>query len=231
VKRPLIIVGAGMHGRIVLDIAKTLDVEVAGFLDDTREAGSPVDDRTVLGPIARFADDELLGRHEFIVAIGNNLARRRFADQIRARGGALARLIHPSCWLSPTATIGAGTVLVGANMVFSAARIGNDVLVDPDATIGAESSIEDGVYLCPGCHLASHVTCREDSFIGIGAVATPYTVIGRRAIVGAGAVVLRDVPDGKLAVGNPAKVIGDAELDDFSPYPARRRDRGGPAAS
>jgi acetyltransferase-like isoleucine patch superfamily enzyme len=117
-------------------------------------------------------------------------------------------------------------VLVGGNMVFSAAHVGSDVLVDPDTTIGAESIVEDGVYLCPGCHLGAQVTCRAESFLGIGAVAIPNVVIGRRAVVGAGGVVIRDVPDGKLAVGNPARVIGEADLDDFSPYPARRRRAG-----
>jgi sugar O-acyltransferase (sialic acid O-acetyltransferase NeuD family) len=221
--RPLVIVGGGMHGRVVLDLAKTLGHDLAGFLDDTREAGSAVDDQRVVGPTARLFDAEFLARHSFIVAIGNNTARRRFASEIRIRGGNVVTLVHPSCWISPTATIESGTVFIGANMVFSAARVGSDVLVDPDTTIGAESVVCDGVYLCPGCHLGAQVTCEEECFLGIGAVAIPNTVVGRRAVVGAGAVVIRDVPAGKLAVGNPARIIGDADLDDFSPYPARRR--------
>ena len=221
--RPLVIVGAGMHGRVVLDIAKTLELPIGGFLDDFRETGSAVDDQRIVGKTTRLADGDFIAEHSFIVAIGNNIARRRFAVQIRGHGGEMPPLIHPSCWISSTATVGAGTVLVGANMVFSAARIGDDVLVDPDTTIGAESLVEDGVYLCPGCHLGAQVICREECFLGIGAVAIPNTIIGRRAVVGAGAVVIREIPDGKLAVGNPARVIGDANLDDFSPYPARRR--------
>jgi len=222
--KPLVIVGGGMHGRVVLDIAKTLQWPVAGFLDDLRETGSRVDDQVVLGNTGRLSDIAFTDRHRFHVAIGNNTARRRFADDLRARGSEVVTLIHPSAWVSPTATIGSGTVLVGANMVFSAAWIGNDVLIDPDTTIGANSRIEDGVYLCPGCHLGANVTCEEECFLGIGAVAIPNVVIGRRAVVGAGAVVIRNIPQGKLAVGNPAHVKGDAVLDDFSPYPARRRE-------
>jgi sugar O-acyltransferase (sialic acid O-acetyltransferase NeuD family) len=222
--RPLVIVGAGMHGRVVLDIAKTLKWKIAGFIDDAREPGSRVDDQTILGPTDRLRDGDFTGRYRFHVAIGNNTARRRFANELRARGCEVATMIHPSAWLSPTVMIGSGTVLVGANMVFSAARIGDDVLVDPDTTIGADSVIGDGVYLCPGCHLGANVTCEQEAFLGLGAVAIPNVVIGRRAIVGAGAVVTRNVPEGKLAVGNPARVKGDAVLDDFSPYPARRRE-------
>jgi sugar O-acyltransferase (sialic acid O-acetyltransferase NeuD family) len=221
--KPLVILGGGMHGRVVLDIAKALGRPIAGFLDDTLDRGSTVDDQRVLGPTDLLANENFIATHSFFVAIGNNIARRRFASQLRARGGDVLALIHENCWISPTATIGSGTVFVGANMVFSGARVGRDVLVDPDTTIGADSLIEDGVYLCPGCHLGAQVTCREECFLGLGAVAIPNTVIGRRAVVGAGAVVIRDVPDGKLAIGNPARVVGDANLDDFSPYPARRR--------
>jgi sugar O-acyltransferase (sialic acid O-acetyltransferase NeuD family) len=224
---PLIIVGAGMHGRIVRDIAMVLGIPVAGFLDDVQEPGARVDDLTVIGRTDRLDDGEFLSHHRFVIAIGNNIARRRFATRVRNRGGQVATLVLPGVFVSPTATIGSGTVVVGANMVFSHARIGEDVLVDPDATIGADSVIGDGVYLCPGCHLASGVTCLEESFVGIGAVVVPNVTIGRRSIVGAGAVVIRDVPDGKLAIGNPARVTGDAVLDDFSPYPARSRPRAG----
>lgn len=219
----LIIVGAGMHGRVVLDIANTLRMSVSGFIDDAHEIGSLIDGKPVLDRTNRLQDGDYCARSAFIVAIGNNIARRKFAAFIRARGGALAVLVHPSTTISPSATIGSGTVFVGGNMVFPSARIGQDVLVDPDTTIGIESVVENGVYICPGCHLGASVTCREESFLGIGAVVVPNVTIGRRAVIGAGAVVIRDIPDGKLAVGNPAKIIGEASLDEFTPYPARGR--------
>lgn len=221
--RPLLIVGGGMHGRIVLDVAKALNVPVAGFLDDTMDDQVRVDDIRVLGGTDRLDDRALIEANDLLIAIGNNIVRRRFANRVRGNGGRLATLIHPSSWISPTARISSGTVLVGANMVFSAARIEEDVLVDPDTTIGAESIIGSGSYLSPGCHLASRVICGEECFMGIGAVAVPEVRVGRRAIVGAGAVVTRSVPDEKLAVGNPAKVIGEAHIDEVSPYPARGR--------
>ena len=212
-----------MHGRIVLDIARAVDIPVAGFLDDFQQVGTRIGERTVIGSTDRLDDPDFLLRHRFFVAIGNNIARRRFASKVRQAGGQTETLIYPGCFVSPTAHIGSGTVLVGGNMVFTCANIGEDVLVDPDTTVGADSMIEDGAYLSPGCHLGSGVVCRGESFLGAGAVVVPNITIGRRAIVGAGAVVIRDIPDGKLAVGNPAKVIGEAQLDDFSPYPARGR--------
>jgi sugar O-acyltransferase (sialic acid O-acetyltransferase NeuD family) len=218
---PVILVGAGMHGRVVRDTCGFAGVEVAGFLDDFSPVGTRVDDRRIVGPTARLDDPEFIAAHRFIVTIGNNKARRKIATAIRRAGGQLAVAIHPNCSVSPTARIGSGTVLIGANMVFSHVSIGQDVLIDPDATLGADSTIADGVYVCPGVHLGAKVELGENSFIGLGAVVVPEVKIGEGAIVGAGAVVIRDVPVETLVIGNPAVAKGPAKMDDFSPYPAR----------
>jgi len=222
-ERPLLIVGAGAHGRVVLDLARSLGLEIAGFLDDIQPIDSLVDGRVILGTTARLREAGFVDAFSCIVAIGNNLARRRFSNQIRSHGREPAVLTHPSSIISGSARIGSGTVMIGGNMVFSGAVIGEDVLVDPDATIGADSRVGAGAYVCPGCHLGAGVSLGEECFLGIGAVVIPGRKIGRRAIVGAGSVVISDIPDGKLAVGNPASVKGDAVLDDWSPYPARAR--------
>jgi sugar O-acyltransferase (sialic acid O-acetyltransferase NeuD family) len=212
-----------MHGRVVRDLCRDALIDVAGFLDDYAERGSKVDDLTVLGSTQAIEDAAFVRAHRFIVTIGNNIARQAFAERIESKGGALATAIHPNCVLSPTATVGAGTVFVGANMVFSRAVVGKNVLVDPDATIGAESVVEDGVYICPGVHLGAGVNVGRLAFIGLGAVVLPSTRIGKASIIGAGAVVTRDVADEILVAGNPAIPKGKAVMDDVSPYPARRR--------
>lgn len=223
-EKPVVLVGAGMHGRVVRDLCRDAKIDVAGFLDDFTPAGTRVDDVDILGTLERLKDKAFIQSSRFIVTIGNNLARQTIADLIEANGGSLATAVHPNCVVSPSARIGAGTVLIGANMVFSRAEIGKNVLIDPDATIGAESLLEDGVYICPGVHLGSRVRVGKQAFIGLGAVVLPSTAIGNLSIVGAGAVVTRDVPNETLAIGNPAVSKGQALMDSISPYPARRRD-------
>ena len=73
--------------------------------------------------------------------------------------------------------------------------IGNFVNINPGATICGQVSIGDGAY------------------IGAGAVVKDKIRIGRGAIVGAGAVVVRDLPDGVTAVGVPARVIKQNDID------------------
>src|SRR5688500_13405534 len=97
----VVIVGAGGHGRVVLDILRAMGQEVAGFLDDERKY--LVNDALVLGRCDQLSSPALLERYDVLVAIGDNAQRRRFAEQVRRNGGRLARAIHPGCIISTTA--------------------------------------------------------------------------------------------------------------------------------
>jgi sugar O-acyltransferase (sialic acid O-acetyltransferase NeuD family) len=220
---PLLIVGAGAHGRAVLELAHTLEITVAGFLDDVHPIGHMVDGQAVLGNTGLLRDKTFIARFQAIVAIGNIIARRQFSNRIRSQGLQPATLIDPTVRIPRTATIGSGTVIMGECIIYPGVVIGDDVLIDPAVTLGADNSIADGVYICPGVHLGATVTLSKECFVGMGAVLIPELTIGRQAVVGAGSVVFKDVPDGKLVFGNPARVTGDAVLDDWSPYPARYR--------
>src|SRR4051812_21753146 len=102
----LVILGAGGHGRVVLDAAVAAGIEVAGFLADP--VTKPVNGVPVLGPMAIL--DELLSDHRFIIAIGDQQLRRDFSLRV---GDRLQTVIHPTAWISPSAKIGKGTVVIG----------------------------------------------------------------------------------------------------------------------
>jgi carbonic anhydrase/acetyltransferase-like protein (isoleucine patch superfamily) len=72
--------------------------------------------------------------------------------------------------------------------------------------------IGNNVTLGHGC-IIHNATVKDDAVIGMGAIVSDYATVGEWAIVGEGAVVRArfEVPDGKIAVGVPAKVIGDVQ--------------------
>lgn len=110
--------------------------------------------------------------------------------------------------------------------VESGAVLGNRVTVKNGVYVWDGVTIEDGVFLGPGCILTNRrkprsrqglsgpkepwdpILIREGASIGAGAVLVCPLVVGRFALVGAGAVVTRDVPDHGLVVGNPAGRVG-----------------------
>ena len=86
-------------------------------------------------------------------------------------------------------------------------RIGNNVIINTGAIVEHENIIEDSAHIGPGAVLAGKVTVKKETFIGIRVAVKEYITIGKNVTVGAGAVVLEDIPDNVVAVGIPAKII------------------------
>jgi sugar O-acyltransferase (sialic acid O-acetyltransferase NeuD family) len=116
-------------------------------------------------------------------------------------------LLDPTAVVARTARVGEGSIVNAGAVVAGGTALGRSVHVNRSASIGHHNRIEDYATLGPGCVLAGHVTIGRGAFLGAGAVCAPRITVGPNAVVGAGAVVVRDVPAGKVVVGNPAKEI------------------------
>ncbi|MDB5720750.1 MAG: hexapeptide transferase family protein [Alphaproteobacteria bacterium] len=200
--RPLVIIGAGGHGRVVLDAAIASGMAVRGFVADPPPPFT--NDADYLGGLSLLSGD-FLGDHDFIVAIGDQKVRRETCEQIRNDGGRLAIVIHPRAWISPSATIGGGTAIMGGVIVNANASVGDFCILNTGCSVDHDSVLEDGVQLCPGVRLAGRVHCGADAFVGTGASIIPDIRVGAAAVVGAGAVVVRHVQAGAGVRGNPAR--------------------------
>jgi sugar O-acyltransferase (sialic acid O-acetyltransferase NeuD family) len=139
-----------------------------------------------------------------IIGIGDNAQRREMA---RALNFEWRTVVHPSAWVHPSAKLGRGTVVFAGAVVQPDAVIGDHVIVNTGATIDHDCIIEDYAHLAPGVHLAGSVHVGEGAFLGIGSGVIPGVKVGRWSTLGAGAVATRDVPDGVVAVGVPARAL------------------------
>jgi sugar O-acyltransferase (sialic acid O-acetyltransferase NeuD family) len=211
-----IIVGAGGHGRVVLDILRQEGLwSVVGFLDSNPDLhGSAVDGVEVLGPLQMLAGLHHGGVRHAVVAIGDNDTRASFAAHIEARGVTLINAIHPSAQVAATAIMGRGVVIAAGVVVCAHCHIGDGVILNTGCIVDHESRIGASCHVCPGARLAGRVDVDETAFVGIGATIVQRIRIGRSAIVGAGAVVLRDVAAGETVVGVPARAIHDLSWQD-----------------
>lgn len=192
---------------MVYDACLASDRRVAGVImiegaQEIRGAAVPI-----LGDERQLEDGEFLRSHEIAIGSGGAAIRRRFASTILSRGGALATVFHPACVVSRFASVGAGTVVAANAAIGPNATLGLCCIINTAASADHDDILEDGVNLSPGVHLAGAVTCCEDAFLGVGAVVVPGVRIGRRAIVGAGATVIADVPDDVTVAGTPARII------------------------
>ncbi len=204
------IVGAGGHGRVVLDaVQQAGQHEIAGFVDSNPAlSGRRVDGLPVLGTLKDLP--RLAGEHHIvgaIVAIGDNGVRREYARRIHNLGIELVQAVHPSAHIASNATLGENVVVAAGALVSAHCQIGDSVILNTGCIVDHESMIGCGAHVCPGARLAGRVVVNSGAFIGIGATVIQNVRIGCEAIVGAGAVVIRDVEPMTTVVGVPATPI------------------------
>ena len=220
----VVIYGAGQLGAMVACILSSRnDVQVVGFIDDDpHQVGQQYDHLKVVGDASLLPQLHQQGITAAIVAIGNNRIRGRIATHLTATGFELINAIHPTANISKKARIGKGSIIGAGTIICSNSVIGNNLYIGPGAVISHDTSVGDNVLLSVGCVVAARVDIASGAFIGAGARLVPAEWgrenrlrIGENAVVGAGAVVLKDVPPNAVVVGVPARILRyrDPEAD------------------
>ncbi len=212
--RRLLVWGAGGHGKVVAEVARDNGWEVVGFIDsDAAKLGQVMDSlgtRIVLVESdldRRLAERSLLPEDASSVALGIGDNSRRLACAQLLGTRCLPALIHSRAIVSPSATLGDGTVVFAGAIVNADTRIGRAVIINSGAIIEHDCVVEDGAHISPGAVLTGNVQVGKGGWIGAGATVLPRRTVGSGATVGAGAVVVQNVPERTIVVGNPAKPL------------------------
>ena len=188
--------GASGHGKVIKDILEAQGIKVDGFIDDNPSindlAGLPVLHST------EKAD-------EVIVSIGDNRARKKVVEKLNCEIADSA--VHSAAVVADTVYIDKGTVLMAGTVVNADAKIGKHCIVNTGATVDHECMIEDYVHIAPGVNLCGQVHVGEGTLVGVACSVIPCIHIGKWCVIGAGSVVVNDIPDGCLAYGNPCRIV------------------------
>jgi len=206
----VIIIGAGGHGKVVLDILqRDSDADLIGFVDDDINSHDKIiDGLQVLGNINSLP--KLIAVYKVdaaIIAVGDNKVRAELFDKMKGLGLKLKRAIHPNALIARDVEIGEGVVIAAGAVINTGTRIGNNVIINTGAVIDHDNVIEDNAHISPGVKLAGRVTIGKYTHVGLGATIVEDLTIGENTTIGAGAVVLADIPAHTTAVGVPARII------------------------
>ena len=203
----LLILGAGGHAKVVAETALASGVASRiAFLDD--HPSHSVLGWPVIGPLDQALQPSI--QEQFpaaLVAIGHSATRLRWLTKLQSAGYQLPALIHPSAWVSPSAHIGSGSVVLAQTAVQSQGAIGTGVILNTGCSVDHDAQLSSCVHVCPGARLAGGVTVGARSWIGINASVIQQVRIGSDVTVGAGAAVVNDLSDGVTAVGVPARAV------------------------
>ena len=205
----LLIWGAGGHGKVVLDVARsTKQFEHIAFLDDDpARSGLAFCECSLFGG---FEQLDHLAWSAFVVAVGDNHIRARCFSRALDNGLVAATLIHSTAIISPSAHIGRGTVVMPGAIVNAGAMIGENCIINSGVVIEHDCEIDSHVHISPRAVLGGGVKVGLFAHVGLGAVLLPRAVIGEESVVGAGAVVLKEVQSRCIVAGVPAKALSYA---------------------
>ncbi|MEA2828022.1 MAG: maltose O-acetyltransferase [Actinomycetota bacterium] len=137
-------------------------------------------------------------------------ARRRILDALLAAFGAGSEIRPPfSCDYGSHLRIGA-RVFVNFGLValdVAPITIGDDVQIGPNVQLLTPTHPTDAEPRREKWESARPITIGHNVWLGGGAIVLPGVSIGDNTVVGAGAVVTRDLPPDVVAVGNPARIV------------------------
>ena len=207
----LLIIGAGGHGKVIADIASSMNVwDRIAFVDDKYPELKVVLEWPVIGTINEFNNFRDAFSHVFI-AVGDNMVRKMIMEQVEREGGEVPVLIHPRAAVSRFAVVGAGTVVINQAAVNASAIIGKGCIINTGATVGHDCELGDFVHVAPGASIAGEAVIGDHSWIGMGSAVIEQVKVGKGVVVGAGSVVLKDVSNYQLIVGVPGKIVRNIE--------------------
>lgn len=208
--RKLAIIGSGDLGKQIAHLAReSAHYQIAGFFDDFETPGNQVNGYPILGQI------ESVNQHfdegtfdELLIGIGYKHMdlRQRIFDRFK-NSIPFGKIIHASCIIDHSVSIGAGSILYSGTLVDMRATIGENCLIYNGCIIAHDTQIASNSIISPGVHIAGFCKIGDKVNLGIGTIVSDDVSIAMGTKTGAGAVVVKDINEAGLYVGIPAKKI------------------------
>lgn len=208
--KDIFILGVGCSTPLTIELAEACGYTVAGLYHYAPDkTGEIIYGVQVLGTHDDLLANNSLKGKQFALSMGDNTIRARLFAQLKEKGAILPSLIHPTCIISPRSSIGEGTHMDSYCCVQPNSRIANNCMIRPYVLIAHNTTIGDNSFIAAHSTVGAYITVGENVFMGLSstAISSKVETIGNHAVIGAGAVVNRDVEKNAVVVGNPARRI------------------------
>ncbi|RAK00733.1 acetyltransferase [Aliidiomarina maris] len=194
--KPVVIIGAGGHAKVVFEIACARNVELIALIDPQISIAPMFDG------IEHWLSDTEISKYssndfELVNGLGSLPGQPRRREHVfcvaKNSGFKFITLISPQAFVSQYAQLDEGVQVVTGAVIHSA-QIGANTLINSAAVVEHDVVIDKHCHVAPNATLCGGVTLAEGVHVGAGAVILQNIRIGKHAVVGAGAIVTQDIP-------------------------------------
>jgi len=207
----VVIFGASGHGSVVLDcIEKEGKYKVIGFIDSFEKKGTLVNGYSVLG--SEYDLPFLIERHQLfggLIAIGDNWTRNLVVERVQKLAPAFNYIsaIHPNAEIGKDVQIGQGSVVMPGVTINANAIIGNHCILNTNSSLDHDGYMSNYSSLAPNVCVGANFILGRASAVCLGANIIENITVSDHSVIGAGSLVVGNIPDHVLVYGAPAKVI------------------------
>ncbi|MGL5980481.1 MAG: acetyltransferase [Phocaeicola sp.] len=205
-----VIFGAGTYGEVYLAYLQEAGVEVVGFIDDNENLwGKEIGGVKILGGKDLLPQLFAMNDAQAIYCpIGNNKFRVKILTYAEELGYKTPNFIHKSVIVSPNVTIGKGVYILPNGCIMPHTTIEDYVMMSVGVNVAHHTKLCKGVFLAAGVNVGASMKLCEYVYAGTSSTfVIGIKTIGSNALIGAGAVVLKDVEENAVMAGVPAKLL------------------------
>ena len=205
-----VILGGGTYGEVFLTYLTEQGFTILGFFDDNEDSwGKLIHGLPVLGGMEKLLKNNLTQPiHQVFCPIGDNHIRTKYLALLHEKGFETPNFIHSSVLINKDVTIGKGVYLLPGVIIMPHTIIKDFVIISMGSHVAHHTILEDGVFISTGVNVGAGIHVQKKAFLGISStVMTGVKVVGKNALIGSGAVVIRNIEDNHVVAGVPAKTL------------------------
>lgn len=210
-KNNIILLGGGGHAKACLDVVFSTDkYKVLGYIDKSKT----LDDKF---NVDYLGDDDQIIKYVhdavFLIAIGQLKTpkiRVEIFNKALSLGAKFPVIKSPSAYVSRFSYVEDGTIIMHNVVIQAGVQIGRNCIVNDGALIEHDTSIGDHCHISTSTTLNGNVSVGDETFLGSGTIVKNGLTIGKNVVVGAGSVVVKDIMNGQMVYGNPARLKSNA---------------------
>ena len=202
-----IIIGAGTYGQVYAEYLKAT-YNIIGYIDDNEKLiGNTFNGIEVLGNRV-FLFQNIDKNVAVFVPIGSNNVRIELLQKLNDSEFYTPSFIHPHTYIHDSVKIGKAVYILPETNIMPCTILQDYVMVSMGVNIAHHNLIEGGCFFSQGSNVGASIHIQTKAYMGISStIMTGVKSVGKNTLIGAGAVVTKDIPDNAIVVGIPAKIL------------------------